>query len=673
VKPSALPRRFLCLLLLFFYAAPAEAGLPLVLEVDASAVQGPVPEVLSSSIWVAECDRDPPSRIERFFRENDPRTVMLTLTRVLKDSSGLKDLDRRLKTFFAAGTGGAALLRGVRRHGSLLVVGFDPAAMPRWLSSRPGRRDKAYRDQPFYVEELSPPRDLSLWAEAVRRTLGYLRKERGIERLGLYVGHEPNWMWLGSQRSFFDTYAAAARAAKALDPTIQVGGIGTWSVDAVKVDCDYGPFRDTIRKACREEGGWTDGAPMIRSFLDYVVRNKVPLDFVNWHVFHGTASRWAEDVRRLRGWLRERGLSVRLYPADWTYWQGAGAYPASYLDTAETAAYAVETLLQLWALGVDWHGYDFDVRNYGAEAAAVEKMRGSTFIGDWSVMTRDGVIKPLYNAFRCLSMAVGTDPSRRADLLGVRGAGEMVSALATVSRDRREVRLLLVHFAPSFWQQRETVAQRILAGRLGFSAEDAVRRLGPRRAAALSDPRKLRTLLGGEKDPARRELIQTLLDVDRAKACLQRYIDGDTKGFRRCRGKVEGGLSTPAVRSILEAVAAKQGPLELRVNFENLPWRGRVRVRTYTVDRDHANACRASKATEPWRNRRYGAVGGIGGEIDRALWEGRSVESVNARADVSLEGSAVSRVFEAHGGSLTLETTLQPNAVRLVVLNGGTP
>jgi xylan 1,4-beta-xylosidase len=74
------------------------------------------------------------------------------------------------------------------------------------------------------------------------------------------VWNEPDitYFWTGTREEYFQLYEAVARALKAYDPALKVGG-PTWC-------CDPTFFRD---------------------FLAYCRDHQVPLDFVSWHYYGG--------------------------------------------------------------------------------------------------------------------------------------------------------------------------------------------------------------------------------------------------------------------------------------------------------------------------------------------------------------------------------------------------
>jgi hypothetical protein len=122
-----------------------------------------------------------------------------------------------------------------------------------------------------------PPADPAKWA---RIAVGILQHYNDGWANGFHLGireveiwNEPDlWLfWRGTPRQYFALYEHAARAIKAYDPAIRVGGPA--------VCCDLGFLRD---------------------FLQYCRDGSVPLDFVSWH-HYGSASE-DYDPSALKKW-----------------------------------------------------------------------------------------------------------------------------------------------------------------------------------------------------------------------------------------------------------------------------------------------------------------------------------------------------------------------------------
>jgi xylan 1,4-beta-xylosidase len=90
--------------------------------------------------------------------------------------------------------------------------------------------------------------------------------------------NEPEIFWSGTPQQFYTLYEKTARALKATDPKLKVGG------DAKAFAYEGGPYRE--------------------GFIDYCAKHKVPLDFYSWHTY-ADASADPYDAVRLGSEIRE--------------------------------------------------------------------------------------------------------------------------------------------------------------------------------------------------------------------------------------------------------------------------------------------------------------------------------------------------------------------------------
>lgn len=115
----------------------------------------------------------------------------------------------------------------------------------------------------WYRGNSTPPKSNKEWADLVTAFLRHEVKQRGLKEVRQWffeVWNEPNldYFWRGTQQEYFDFYAASARAVKAVDPQLRVGGPSTAGL------------------------GW------IKEFLAYCDKDRVPVDFVSSHHYGAT-------------------------------------------------------------------------------------------------------------------------------------------------------------------------------------------------------------------------------------------------------------------------------------------------------------------------------------------------------------------------------------------------
>lgn len=742
-----------------FFLPPAHAD-ETTIKVNAAKNLGEVPRIFSSSIWIQNLKNAGNGyMLDKLFRENDPATIHLAL-QVLQGSKSLDDFKARMENFLRSDVA-VPFIRNVVKHNTLLIVGFDPCPMPGWLSANPGILSPA-TNEGWGVESCSPPRDMNLWGEVVKAALRAFMS-KGVRNLGFFVGHEPNNIYLGSEKSLYSYYGAAARAANSVDKMIKVGGIGSYALMAPKAACDTPKlYPPDVRNLCGRQGGWADPdrEPLTKNFLEYAGRNDIPVDFVNWHSFGVNPYDLRKQAGLVRKWIREShpGSDVLLFPSDWSFWNGA--YPLDGLDSPESAAYTIASLYNMWLGGYGMHGHDFDVTDPGREAGARTRRNNSTFIGDWSLFTwggkiGGGVIKPTYNAFKMLSMLANSG-SRKNLLIETDNPGiNSIAALSAASPDRKTVSTIVSRYVP-------TANDRMMDYLLGMMDEEgypieedkktATKYINESQRPGLK-PRDLiersrNRIVASTSDPEKRERLDLLADI---------YLCSTEKDFGNCLGRKNRRMIYPGNAKIMElAVSALRSGnkvQDVKLTFVNLPRDTDAVFTVYRIDDKNSNACSANKRTEGARS---DAPCGVGGVVDKAVWESaresrkqgykaaeermaglgyrneeiewfrsgierciqnrknlktcvtelinraslgddrrkqkmsndlgeafeayrdasdadyyRSIDNINNRKDISLEGSAITRNIHISGGKFVFDLPLEPNSTVLITLSMG--
>lgn len=600
------------------------------LEVDLSKQSTPVPGLFAPDVWIQNLANasSSPYLFEKLFDSGKPAVIHLTLS-LLQFSKNLQDYEQQLIEHFNT-PGAKAFIDGVKSADTRLLIAFDPCPIPPWLSSRPDRHEKFWSHSPNPISECSPPSDYELWGKIVAYTLRHIQS-LGVKKLGLIVGHEPNGNWLGSEKEFFEYYRAAARAAKAINPDIQVGGPGPWDYLAAKLPCDDKIYTQAVMRICRVAGGWAEkpGQPMIETFIQLVAANDAPLDFINWHSFGALDIEFPIQARTIRSWLSESSLqNVKLYPSDWTYW--SGPYPADYLDSSETAAYIVSSLIQMWQSGIEWHGYDYDVRDYGLEKNVRQNRGGATFIGDWGLLTMGGqigggVVKPAYNAF--VAIKNFTD-GPKTGLLNVSSTGDApIEAVSSVTKGADGTRISILasyyvpaikpRYVPMIFVEYSQAAVRLLAPHLDDSAEGLKACIAEQQLK--SQPRDKRAaLINGcvaktAQKITKAEDKETFSYLVNFTLCAVAKRSADTC-FEQ-PGEASRSAQTRTIESWLKAHLL---PTEATaaIDLRNLPAGGTGDIAVYRISDTFSNACRENRRTEKSATNEYC---GMQGEIDTTV------------------------------------------------------
>jgi xylan 1,4-beta-xylosidase len=179
----------------------------------------------------------------------------------------------------------------------VLEAGLRPVVevsfMPRDLAADPEPTIFAYRGH------ISPPRDWERWGELCRRLAAHLVERYGLEEVrgwGFEIWNEANLevFWSGTQEEYLRLYDVAARAIKAVDASLLVGGPSSAAA------------------------GW------IADFLDFVVETGSPCDFLTTHTYGNLPL----DVREA---ARVRGVDAAVW---WTEW---GASPTHFNEVSDLA------------------------------------------------------------------------------------------------------------------------------------------------------------------------------------------------------------------------------------------------------------------------------------------------------------------------------------------------
>ncbi len=601
-------------------------GETLNIRVDASKDLGSPPQILRSNIWIQNLENQGGASyiIDKFFKDNNPAVVQLSLP-ILQDTKSFENFKNVLERYFRMPSA-VSFVNKVKEYNSLVIIGFDPCPMPAWLSSNPGNLEKI-SDWGGTVQTCSPPRDYELWGEVVKYTLNYLRSS-GLNNLGFFVGHEQERDWVGNEESFFQYYAETAQAIKSIDKKIKVGGPGPSWATATRHNCDSYQS-ENVRSMCMKDGGWADpeNEPFIKNFIEYVSKNNIPLDFINWHSFNVLPADFQKTVTLIEGWLKENGLKdVNLYPSDWSYWSFP-PYPDDLLDNQEIAAYIVTSIYHMWKNGVEWHGHDFDVRDYGGRENIVKKMRNnSTFIGDWSIFTWGGVpgggiTKPMYNALKAISMATREDTYGPLKVIETESSPtENLTAIATLADNQKRISLLVSNFTPGDEKRFKKFMFYAVDSQTGFLEEEKkqIRKYMKEGARKETDDILLSSI---------NQIVSTLNDPKKIEALdfIARAFESlnNEKGISSIRGaskELKYTENKKIADTILHILDASENPLDVQVHFTNIPFEGKAKLTIYTIDSTHSNACGFNKKTEPAST---DAPCGIGGAIDRAVWDAR--------------------------------------------------
>ncbi|WP_460397450.1 GH39 family glycosyl hydrolase [Actinophytocola sediminis] len=371
-------------------AGPQPAGVRV--AVDAAATPRPLPDVwrrmigaehLSLLLW----DKPGPGG-------SDVAAEYADALRIMRDDLGVRSV-RAHGTFLpetvtvrADGTFDFTGLDAV--YDRFLAIGLKPVVelsfMPRELCADPDYTVFAYDAQ------VSVPADWSRWADLVGALTTHLRDRYGADEVATWefeVWNEANLavFWNGTQDDYLRLYELAARAVKAVDHRIAVGGPSSAAA------------------------GW------VGALLEHCRANDVPIDFVSTHTY-GNAPL---DLRPLtRSFAEATGR-----PAPRILWTEWGVTPTHFHRVNDTV-FAAPFLLRGMKSALD----TTDCLAYWVASDQFEELGWAPRLlhGGFGLLTVGNLRKPRFWALALLS---ALDGGRLPVSVTGDGAGGIVDALAT--------------------------------------------------------------------------------------------------------------------------------------------------------------------------------------------------------------------------------------------------
>ncbi len=293
-------------------------------------------------------------------------------------------------------------------YDNLLACGVKPFVE---LSFMPKALAKTKKTGLSYKNLTSPPKNYAEWREYITLFARFLINRYGIDEVSTWcfeVWNEPDLsgFFSGTKKDYFKLYEVTARALKAVDPRIKVGGPST--------------------SACK----W------IEEFISHCRENDIPLDFVSTHHYPGdafgnfiTAANYGGMAKIMMKAIRERHslsdtmeemffhpekamqvpkgalakmddeLAARVgdLPLYMTEWNSMAIFAAPIHDEKYSAAFVMKTVLDL---NHQFEGYQFwCLDDVFEEIVQVNK----PFFGGYGIITNDGIPKPNFHAFKMLS------------------------------------------------------------------------------------------------------------------------------------------------------------------------------------------------------------------------------------------------------------------------------
>lgn len=290
----------------------------------------------------------------------------------------------------------------------------------------------------------APPTDPDRWGELIDRVMRHWVARYGadeVRRWYFEVWNEPNlWgFFRGARTEYFELYRVTARAVKAVDPGLRVGGPATSNFvpdgrfDGETEDLDQ---RIVVTDEDIDKLSWHP--VWVDAFLAFCHREGLPVDFVSTHPYptdsaldeHGQGQRLTRgvDATPIDLALLRRLVADSPYPdaeLHLTEWSSSSSPRDHAHDTLPAATYVVRSVLQ--SLGTVHSLSYWTFTDVFEEGGAGDEL----FHGGFGMLTLPGIPKPTFHAYRMLHalgdrLLAGTD----GGVLTRDGATGRVSALA---------------------------------------------------------------------------------------------------------------------------------------------------------------------------------------------------------------------------------------------------
>jgi xylan 1,4-beta-xylosidase len=236
----------------------------------------------------------------------------------------------------------------------------------------------------WYKQNISPPKDWGKWDDLITAFTKHLVDRYGIDEVSQWyfeVWNEPNIdFWAGDpkQETYWELYDHTARAVKAVNGRLRVGGPAT------------------------AQAAWVD------AFIEHCAANKVPVDFVSTHVYGDDTAKdvfgTKEEIPRNQMVCRAASkVSEQIkhspmpdLPLIFSEYNATYMNKTEITDSSFMGPWLGDTIRQCDGLTKMMSYWTFsDV----FEEQGVVKM---PFYGGYGVIAEDDIPKPAFNAFKLL-------------------------------------------------------------------------------------------------------------------------------------------------------------------------------------------------------------------------------------------------------------------------------
>jgi xylan 1,4-beta-xylosidase len=267
-------------------------------------------------------------------------------------------------------------------YDGLLANGVKPfvelSFMPNKLAAKPVMQ--AF----WYKPDVSPPKDWAKWDALITQFISHLVDRYGIDEVSQWyfeVWNEPNidfWAGEPKQQTYWDLYDHTARAVKAVNPRLRIGGPAT------------------------AQAAWAD------AFIQHCAANRVPVDFVSSHVYGNDKAQdvFSTDENIPRDQMVCRAVKkvhdqikasvMPDLPLIWSEFNASYFNEPAVTDASYMGPWLADTVRQCDGLT--------DMMSYWTFSDVFEEQGvvKTPFYGGFGLLAEDGIPKPAFNAFKLL-------------------------------------------------------------------------------------------------------------------------------------------------------------------------------------------------------------------------------------------------------------------------------
>jgi xylan 1,4-beta-xylosidase len=236
----------------------------------------------------------------------------------------------------------------------------------------------------WYKQIVSPPKDYAKWDALITAFAQHLVDRYGIDEVAQWyfeVWNEPNidfWTGRPAQQTYFELYDHTARALKAVNPRLRVGGPAT------------------------AQAAW------VGDLIAHATANHVPLDFVSTHVYgNDSAQNVFHDNRPIAPHQMVCAAVDKVHneikasaqpglPLIWSEFNATYANESPITDSIYMGPWMADTIRQCDGK-VDMMSY-WTFSDVFEEQGIVK----TPFYGGYGLIAEDGIPKPAFNVFAML-------------------------------------------------------------------------------------------------------------------------------------------------------------------------------------------------------------------------------------------------------------------------------